>query len=566
LGVFFDATGTTSDLTNDFRDLYYEWNFGDSTADNWENGANTNLDKNGATGPLASHVYEVADTYTWRLRVFDGTTWAYSSGTVTASDWPNDDNTICVGNVLPVAGVNGVPSNATCVESADFDAVIATHIATNKRILFKRGDAFVASADGDITESGPILIGAYGSGVLPIVPAATDKVIVFSSTATDVRIMDLELRGIGITDTGTAIGIESNTVSKITLLRVKASEFGKGIVVTGGGENSLTDSVIQECDISGISGAVSGGVGFFGKAVTTAFLGNVVGPFETNAEHLIRVQPAQKVVVSNNTLTTPGDGGRLCLTIRAGEHSTAGDPDPVYDTQYVYVSDNKLIYPRGSATGAQTFQIAPASNSQNNWIADVIAERNWIQNRASLATSSNGIIVSATRVTLRNNLIDMGGSPAGMVGTFIFYTNTAGSPIPDDIRVYNNTIYGGDSDGAFTGIFIDTEPTATVVINNLGYSPESASQDMVSGTGTTPGTIDDNSSDAQVLSTDPFAAGSPLAAPKDLRIPTDSYAATDGTATFPASNSDFFNCDDVTANVHIGAFVPRARATCRGVK
>ena len=563
LGVFFDATGTTDADVNAFRDLYYQWSFGDSGAGTWEYGANTAMPKNGATGPMAGHVYETAGTYQWSNLVYDGTTAIITVGTITASDWPNDANTVCIGNTLPVAGVNGVPSNATCVASSDFDAAVAANIGTNKRLLFNRVDTFPSSAAAVLTTTGPAMIGGYGAGTAPLITSSSiSGVIRLSTAAADIRIGKLEITGAGAADTGAAITIEAAAVSDITILEPVIHNIGKGIIVTGSGENALVDSVIQGASIYDIQ-AASGGVGIFGKFVTTAILGNSVGPFATAAEHNIRVQPGQKVVVSNNTATTPGDTGKCCLTIRAGEHSTAGDPDPVYDTQYVYFSDNKLIYPRGGAVGAQPLEISPASTSQNNWISDVIGERNIVQARASAATSSEGAKVSASRVTLRNNLFDMSGSPSGMTGVSVQYTNVAGAPVPDDVRILNNTMYAGTSAGSFVGVDIDTEPTATVVNNNIAYAPSSVSRDMISGTGTSPGSLTNNSSDAQVL-TDPLFTG-PLTSPQGFRFATTSYAQNAGTALFPTGYADFYNADDVTANVAIGAFVPRVRASSKGV-
>lgn len=58
----------------------------------------------------------------------------------------------------------------------------------------------------------------------------------------------------------------------------------------------------------------------------------------------MRLQPGQRVVISHNTITTPGTSGKAVLTIRAAEHITGfADYSGIPDTQYVYVSDNHLI-------------------------------------------------------------------------------------------------------------------------------------------------------------------------------------------------------------------------------
>ena len=71
-GVFFDATGTTctaGECADSFRELHYEWNFGDSGSGTW---STSGLSKNEAFGPMAAHVYETSGTFTVNLTVTDG--------------------------------------------------------------------------------------------------------------------------------------------------------------------------------------------------------------------------------------------------------------------------------------------------------------------------------------------------------------------------------------------------------------------------------------------------------------------------------------------------------------
>src|SRR6185436_10413161 len=104
--------------------------------------------------------------------------------------------------------------------------------------------------------------------------------------------------------------------------------------------------------------------------------------------------------------------------------------------------------------------------------------------------------------------------------------------------------------------------TDTIIKNNLYYSPNDATPDFLneaagksSGTVGAAGTFG-NSSDAQGNVDPSFDSTSEA---KGFRIGTGSYAASGGSFTFPASIDDFFHCDDVSANEHIGAFVPRVR-------
>ena len=74
LSVFFDATTTIDGTLRPFHDLEYRWDFGDTSAGTWANGAQPNVNsKNYATGPVASHVFETPGTYYVTLTALDGT-------------------------------------------------------------------------------------------------------------------------------------------------------------------------------------------------------------------------------------------------------------------------------------------------------------------------------------------------------------------------------------------------------------------------------------------------------------------------------------------------------------
>lgn len=259
LGVYFDASGTTdADTSFPFHDLFYLWNFGDGSGETWSRGAIPSYLKNQALGPEAAHVYESAGVKAWSMLCFDGTTAVITTGEITVTDWPNDENTVCVGNVLPVAGVNGAPSNATCVQSSDFDAAILAHMGTDKRIMFQRGDTFDAATPGLITSNGPGYITAFGVGSNPIIRATTpttgNNIINVSSGAgpiSDWRISDLVLDGLQGEE---SIGINSpGSYSQLTVLRVTAGDVKYGFSADVNALNNLND--VGTTTISGTEAA-----------------------------------------------------------------------------------------------------------------------------------------------------------------------------------------------------------------------------------------------------------------------------------------------------------------------
>ena len=556
LSVFFDASSTTASTTTlPFHELDYSWNFGDDDNATWTYGSNPGINKkNRAYGPESAHVFETPGTYTVTLNVFDGTDTVTTTQVITVTDPDtvfSGTNTTCFANNTTYTGC---PAGAT--QTGNTSALSLATCTAGRRCLFKRGDTYTTDAQ-TFSAAGSVTIGAYGSGTQPIFSRTSETVTainIASTNVNDLRIMDIEITGASTSssDGGACITV-SAMPTNITMLRLVCHDIGKGIINTG--SNGMTGSIIQDSHIYNI-GATSGGVGIYGKFIQSAILGNSVGPFNTTAEHNVRVQPGRHVVVSHNTITTPGNTGKAVLTIRASDHLTGLDLDPVNDTQYVYISDNKLM---GGASSVQMFQIAPASNSQNDWIYDVIAERNWI---VFGSVAQQGLFTEGTRLTARNNICDATGGANGRTCFNNDHRNTAGVPVPDDNRFYNNTCYSGDVSGNLQcvtlGAFGSQTITNSVVKNNLGYAPNATvakllylatPSDGITGTIGASGTFG-NSSDIQVSGTNPFPIATPTTL-SDFVITTGSYAIASST-TAPVYRDFYSNFRSATPDM--GAF------------
>ena len=532
LAVYFDATATTSTTTKPFHDIEYRWDFGDPGSGTWAQGSRPGVSsKNEATGAVAAHIYETPGPYTITVTAFDGVNTAMCTVAVTVQD-PNvvfaGMNTVCISVAGAAPGVGGCPADAaTPAGTADFTAAITACIGANKRCLFNRGDTFAAAAPANVNIAGPMTIGAYpilGPGLPNITSANVAGVLRLVSAASDVRIMDLNITGAGVGDTGTAVNIGA-ALNNLTILRLTMSDIGGAVIIQAG--SSIAGSVLQDNNIFNIANSY----GFFGWAINSAIQGNTVGPFGAASEHNLRLQPGQRVAISNNTLSTPGTGGKTVLTVRATAHLTGGSSDPVNDTQFIHISDNKLV---GGNSSVQIFQVEPAGASQNNWIFDVIAERNWI---VFGSVGQNGLYGQSVRLTARNNICDAsGGSPFRNCFSTNPENTTGNVPVPDDNQYLNNTCYSGDVSTSFTCISLDASivnvPNA-VVKNNLAYAPLAVTPLLFRSTG--PGVTGatgasgtfGNSSNAQVLGTDPmFLNGSGLFnTPLDFKLPpAGSYA------------------------------------------
>jgi hypothetical protein len=546
LSVLFDASGTVTDgsITNrPFHDIEYKWDFADAagspvTGKTWTTGSQAatatcssspyNGCRNNASGAVAAHVFETPGVYNIKLTATDGTNKVTNSCAQIVVQDPSALTTACVANgVLPSAGVGGCPPYATkFYNSGNFNATLSTAIATDgvRQLLFRRGDTFTVSSTYTITTAGDGIIGAYGTGSAPFI--AVNSLGNYSK-AIDIaadkwRIMDLNLDG-----TGTAKQFAFGVVnSNILLLRVETNRFN--YAVNGAAENlTIADSYLHT---GSNAGAADYGV-WCAPCNHLAMLGNNLYLNSGNSSHNVRVEPATNFVISNSTHT--GSYGIEPMTIRG-------------DSQYGVVSDNKLI--------DNIVTVKPQNSVTYEYQRDIIFERNWF-----VAGSYTGpsLGVEGSGITIRNNIFDLSAVAGAAVN--ISYNSTVGSPKPDLVNIYNNTIY---SNLANNGNFVPFNVVAyfgaldgcchSELKNNLAYSPNSfnappaligaiSGSPVITGAAGTFG----NSSDSQIKTSPSFVSATP-SNPADYTIGLGSYAHNAGVAV-PVF-SDFFGTDRSNSN------------------
>lgn len=661
LYVNFDATGTTdADTSNPFHDLDYEWSFGDTNAGLWGNGADTSLSKNFAKGPVAAHVFETAGTYTVFLKVSDGTTPVRNTSTtitVTAADITFSATTACISTGIDFTGCPLIPGtyadSATCiiagpcVTSSDVDATCTTQLAAGKRrLLWRRGDTgFLFSTFCFIGVTGPGILGSFGSGAKPIFTGTgspQNAIEISNSTTysglTDWRIMDLKF--VGPSNYAYVVN-GGGTTSNILMLRLDMTGFGIGAMfnaalldnynINSGGSHVAWDK-IAVVDCTWVLPFNSNSYPVFMSAERAAIMGNNFNNNNTGA-HLSRFGYAAKMVISNNTLSSPkGSEGNEVIKLHAPTwrtftgttHSTT-TIDGIWNTtgyvtneiitgsgipantriatiasassititsaatasatvtltlankigsagigggysRWVVISGNKFV----GDTAIFTVSMQAQNSSSDERVKDVIVEKNWF---TSGPIDQYGLIITAQEITVRNNLIDMTGGTDASRCILVYQpgnTATQNTLIPQNIWIYNNTCYTSDT-WAFSSkvafVWLGTSastifPDLVTISNNLMYAPNALVPQVIVDSGATNRTTGINTSDAQAKNTSPSFDSVTPTTPQTFRIGTGSYAATGGTAIFPASNRDFFNCDDNTANERLGAFVPRTRARC----
>lgn len=515
LAVFFDTVGTRSPAitSKPFHEIEYTWNFGDPAGGaTWSYGSlpNTN-NKNITKGPMVAHIYETAGSYSACVVAYDGTNTSPSTCvTITVTD-PNTvfsgTNTICVDDDSePVPGVGGCPAGAAVLQSNSWPTIINTHATAGKRILLNRGGIYTGTATANHSSVGPNIIAAYGTGAKPAIKTTgtSNNSIMLNITgaASDISYVDLSFDG-DEDPNRMAVRVNGSAVNRILFLRVDMIDMGGGYQGTPSQQTGLpneiyfVDSTIQNINNADDSANASGqGMGIGTSKL--AILGSYIS--QTTSQHPLRMYYINKGVISNSTIR---QGPACCetITLRSASWDTSTISYlklPV--SQYVAISDNQF-----ETTGNVGLHIAPTNTTSVEHLENIVAERNWYWQPAG-TSSSAGISVQATNVTIRNEIIDLTNSPSAR--QIISIAGPTGvSPTSSGVAVYNVSGYSADvSGGNFTGTIIASGASGTNVKNTLMHAPNVTTNTVVnnSGTDTTgaSGTFG-NSSNAQSKNTNP---------------------------------------------------------------
>jgi len=559
LAVFFDASGTTATAapTRPFHDLEFRWNFGDAGSGNWgdkttgSNGTGANLSRNSATGPMAGHVFETPGIYTVTVVITDGTATVTENCVQITVDDPAivfaDAKTVCVAHVMPTAGADDCPANATVFASTDAAAAVAANIgAGDVRILFRRGQTFTAATSVVINRAGPGIIGAYGlTGAAPIIQATTNAVtygiIAVSGGVSDWRLMDLELDGsLLVPGTNRVEGVSGQgKMDQLTMLRLNIHDTFYGLLLT---ETRLGSSLpwdqvalVDSTIFRGVGG--TGGNGAFLDVTRLMWLGNLVDD-TLNTEHGLRVASVLGGVISHS-LFSRAAATKTVLTIRAPDFNGSSAIPAGSVTERVVISDNKFV---PSTVQSGSVGQGPLGNAFDGRIRNLVWERNW------WASVPAGIMqiqfaLTGSEVTVRNNIVEVAGAGTDNRVFDVAMTNTVpGYPVPDQIRFYNNSAFSTDtgSNFRFLGITSTTGlPTNVSMVNNLAYAPTNAGGLMSSSVTVTQVTnTTDSPAGGQLRNTSPLLTNEPPLTPTDWKPLAGSYAI--GAGTVVPVWSDFF--------------------------
>jgi len=555
LAVFFDATGTTATTTTrPFHDLEYRWDYGDVAGSpvsgtTWSTGSRPgSSSRNTATGPVAAHVFERPGTYIVKLAVVDGTNTVSNSCVQIAVQDPDvvfaGTNTICFSTSGTFTPGAPCPVGATQVRTSDLKTAMA-YAATNKRLLFRRGETWTsAAAQASVTATGPGIVGAYGSGALPkFQPTVNtgEAVIYFSSSTTpnfsDWRLMDFEIDGSLLTPaSNTTAGIASfGGAKQITMLRLNIHDVHGGgfstplLDVWNNDANSARHGHTIFDQMAIVDSSLTHSVGGNGanaiymEASRLSFLGNLVDD-TLLTEHSIRIAYANKAVYSNNTLSRAAAAKHL-IKQHAGPFGGTGLTGGPY-SQNIFISDNRFV------GGVEDWSVAigPEDKFSDERIRDVIVERNWFTAGSGVQVS---LMIFAAEVTVRNNICDMTGAAFHQC---VHIGKRGIEPASNQVRIYNNTWYS-NSTGDFQGVGLEAAVSNITVQNNLASAPLATSPIMFANACGGCLTQSNNSSNSQAKNTSPLFTDT-ATFPAGAKPTAGSYAIGGGVAV-PVW-SDFF--------------------------
>lgn len=431
LAVFFDAVDTSTGTMwthawssgvsqpSDVIGSEYAWDFGDSGSGTW---GQTGLSRNTAIGFTAAHVYETPGTYTATLTVTDtsGTTSTYSQ-TITAS---------AIGGTTYYVATNGNDNNDGLSTGAAFSTVSKglSMAGANVSILFRRGDTWTGVGPQAVSVAGPGIIGAYGSGAMPIWTSTADNTSQNGQRAVDInndwRVMDLELRGTAF------VGFQTGGTYPL-VLRCFVNG-GSGVFCGLGGGGTGAAFVENEVSASSTYGTYFEGYQF---AVLGNNVHNIVG------SHAVRIPHMAKGVISQNRMWDPGPT-RQALKLHSDNASN--------DTRWVTVTDNLWRSDLWTISIGAQDAVAYETPSQ------IVVERN---RGYALGGTTASLILHSSDMVARNNVFDMTGT--GSNGCAAIWSVHMGNvvPVENNHRIYNNTIYRGGAAQDFAGVTISSWPT-----------------------------------------------------------------------------------------------------------
>jgi len=523
-GVYVSMFATTcSDPTVDTqKDLIYYIDFGDGSSATYTRGMLAGKSTNTYVGgPTAVHTYTTQGTYTPQGWVDDGTrVWGPISGSpvvVANADatYPTTATTV----VSASGDFTGAPSGATQVTSSDFGAVMATHATSNRRVLFRVGETFNASAATN-RQGGTVnlYVGTFGGAGYATLQAMASNIQILGGLANggnpannpnNWTLTNLHFTRYMSLTGGTAfnVGVIADSADKLNLTKghatihnCKVSKLNGGIYMSGKG-NVVTDLVTENIN-EGADG--SAGMSIFPNDTLQSGFANCDLDNGHGGEHVVRTQGFQGFAAISNRFRRPAVNKHY-LTVRGWGYAA-----PSYDTKNGSFEYNDFDGTTSTVATAYQCQINPQNTSAYEPIVDIL----WRNNFHRSISGQQELLIVGRRISVANNVFYRTGVTLG--GSTILLTNyTAGLPPTDNIQIYQNTVYATPG-GNYSMILEAATVTNTKAFGNIMYAPSASADENGTGSGATMfssrstgsgRTQGNNSSTAQIKSTNPQWVG-----------------------------------------------------------
>lgn len=474
LGVVFDGANTSSDVQN-FSDLLYYFDYGDTSAPNYLYGNYAGQTKNKQVGgPEGTYVYTAAGTYTARMWVYDGTTvWGPISQTITVTNPDtvySGTNTICISSS---GDFTGAPSGATQITSSSWNTNVSTYLTTGKRVLFRAGETFTAASSTGIgSGKNNVYVGSFGAGARPVIQCTANDLSLITFFANggnpannpfNVRIENLDFQGNGTTgcDGISAVGTGGSPVNIASMVgNYVIHNCNFDYIKTPLSFNNLKNLVVNRCTFTFVNGGVqtNGPIGFYFAGFYQCGLTDCNFNNNGGGEHTARFQGGQIAAVISSEFRG-ANAPRQLFTLRGSS---------TYETNDVTVAGNIIDATGTTLNWAST--IAPQNNLEFEPISKVIVEANYFI--AGNGSSQQAIYIQADYIHIRNCIfhIPTASTQNGMIFSTLNNNSTVGLNSPENVAYKYNTFFNEKTEFLAMGVFTATSKN-TQIYGNIGYAP-----------------------------------------------------------------------------------------------
>lgn len=462
----------------DFHKIKYEWNFGDGSAETF---ATSGLSSNTATGPVATHVYRAAGSYTVTLTVIVCSTVGITPTVYKFTQ--NVEATAFSGTTyyLSAAGSDSNDGLSTGAPFLTFAFARTTLFASNgpRRLLLNKGDTFAMTTAISPSTTGLFYIGAYGSGANPIIDnnnaggaAQSGIVTPPSDTAFEMIVEGIDIvndANIGLRGGHNCLFIDCNT-----------SLGTHGIMVSsvGSGRNYCTawNCTFSDASDYGIYFNYGAYCAVIGCTFDTITGGSGVG------EHMIRCYWTHSSLCHNlftGTMLSAKHALKFVGYYPTG-HASRDGGEATEMVEYCSIHDNTFEGTLACNWQAVYGPIDATGNSDQRH-QYLVVERNWheLQNSGSQV----GIFIGCNYNGVFNNIFTCTGAGAPATATGVRVSVRGAEPVPTDNVVANNTGWRSDAAAMRTAQVV-TGSVTTYCYNNAAQSSTGADALNDAGTGT----------------------------------------------------------------------------------